>query len=265
MNNILEKEAQFHDEWAQSENAETIDVVAHFEACTAAENRWFLKQLEKQDYQTVLDLGCGLGEAAVYFAKMGKDVIATDLSQGMLDNAQKCAKKHHVKIKTIQSSSDRIHCQDNSIDVVYAANVLHHVDIEKTMSEIFRVLKPGGLFLSWDPLKYNPVINIYRRMANEVRTEDEAPLGRKEIKQIRGYFSESKIKTTWLATLFIFVMFFVLDNIHPNQERYWKKIIKDHQKLEGLYRPLLKLDGVLLACFPFLKYWCWNICIFAKK
>ena len=39
-----------------------------------------------------------------------------------------------------------------------------------------RALKPGGMFFSYDPLTYNPLINVYRRMATAVRTTDEAPL-----------------------------------------------------------------------------------------
>ena len=52
-----------------------------------------------------------------------------------------------------------------------------------------RALKPGGMFFSYDPLAYNPLINVYRRMATAVRTPDESPLRISDIKLARKYFS----------------------------------------------------------------------------
>jgi SAM-dependent methyltransferase len=64
----------------------------------------------------------------------------------------------------------------HSYDIVYLANVIHHVhDRERLFAGIDRALKPGGRFFSIDPVAYNPVINRYRSMATEVRTEDEGP------------------------------------------------------------------------------------------
>ena len=53
-------------------------------------------------------------------------------------------------------------------------------------SEIRRVLKPGGRFFSYDPLAYNPAINVYRKMATEVRTPDEQPLTRADVQILHG-------------------------------------------------------------------------------
>ena len=82
---------------------------------------------------------------------------------------------------------------DSTFDVVYAANLLHHVDIEETLIEAKRILKPDGVFVSWDPLAHNPVINIYRRLAMGVRTEDEHPLKMKEIAFFKKHFKISAV------------------------------------------------------------------------
>ncbi len=64
-----------------------------------------------------------------------------------------------------------------SYDFIYIANTIHHVQDRASLFEgMNRALKPGGRFFSYDPLAYNPVINMYRRMATEVRTPDESPL-----------------------------------------------------------------------------------------
>ncbi len=76
-------------------------------------------------------------------------------------------------------------------DYVYGANVLHHVtDVEATLLRARHALKSGGMCLFWDPIAYNPVINVYRRMATQVRTEDERPLRRQILPLFRKHFTE---------------------------------------------------------------------------
>src|SRR3712207_7146211 len=55
---------------------------------------------------------------------------------------------------------------------------------------IHRLLKPGGVALTWDPLAHNPVINKYRQMASEVRTDDEHPLRVADLKRSEEHTSE---------------------------------------------------------------------------
>jgi ubiquinone/menaquinone biosynthesis C-methylase UbiE len=59
----------------------------------------------------------------------------------MLELVKKVAKKHNTSVNTTQCSADSIPFKDNTFDIVYAANLLHHVDIDKTLKESSRVLK----------------------------------------------------------------------------------------------------------------------------
>ena len=53
-------------------------------------------------------------------------------------------------------------------DFVYVANTIHHVTSKENLfSQMRRALKPGGWFFSWDPLAYNPLINVYRKNGHE--------------------------------------------------------------------------------------------------
>ncbi|MGL5509727.1 MAG: SAM-dependent methyltransferase, partial [Microcoleaceae cyanobacterium] len=65
---IFAKEQKFHDQWAATIDVEGIQVRDYFEACTAPENRYILKQLGDVRGKKLLDLGCGAGENSVYFA-----------------------------------------------------------------------------------------------------------------------------------------------------------------------------------------------------
>jgi SAM-dependent methyltransferase len=264
-NKVLEKEEHFHDQWADSINIDDVIVDEFFEASTSPENRIIINKLGDIRDRKILELGCGAGEASVYFAKKGAEVTAVDISKGMLEVVQAVAKKHNVTLTTRQSYSDRLDFPDETFDIVYAANLLHHVDIMSTLKEASRVLKKGGMFVSWDPVAHNPVINVYRKMATQVRTEDEHPIEMKQIKLFLKYFSSVETEATWLFTLLIFLKFYFLDRVHPNEERYWKKILTEHRKLEKTYHRLERLDKFFLKVFPFLKRFCWNIVIVARK
>lgn len=261
---ILIKEENFHDDWAEKIDINKVMIDESFKACTSPENRLILKKIGKIKNKKLLELGCGAGEASIYFAKKGALVTATDLSKGMLNVVNKLSLKHKVKVETVQCKSDKLPFEDSSFDIIYAANLLHHVDHEPTLKEVNRVLKKGGLFISWDPLDHNILINIYRRIATKVRTDDEQPLKMKDLKLFKKYFSKIEYDTTWFFTLWLFIKFY-LKGVNPNKERYWKKIIIEHKKLEKSYNRLDKVDKIFLRLFPFMKRYCWNIVIFARK
>lgn len=263
--NLLHKEELFHDTWANSINIDEVMVDESFEACTSPENKIILLKLGDIRGKKLLDLGCGAGEAAVYFAKKGADVTASDVSNGMLNVVKKVAERHKVNLQTKQSYSHKIDFSDETFDIVYAANLLHHVDIEDTVKDVHRVLKKGGIFVSWDPLALNPLINAYRRIAISVRTEYEHPIKMSELKIFKKYFSHVEIDATWFFTLWIFLKFYLFDRINPNEVRYWKEILIKHKKLEKIYNKLEKLDKFFFKLFPFMKRFCWNIIIFSYK
>ena len=214
--NLLESasyqnERDFHDEWASSINPADVKVFESFTACTSPEPQWVRKQFGDLKGRKVLELGSGAGEGAIYFALEGAEVTATDLSPGMLKVAQNVATLHDVTIRTQLCSAEDLSCfEDNSFDCVYAANLLHHVDIEKCLDEVRRVLKSGGVAGFWDPLAHNPAINIYRRMATEVRTEDEHPIRRSQLRWFADRFSNINTSFFWLTPLLIFLKFYFL-------------------------------------------------------
>jgi SAM-dependent methyltransferase len=174
-----EREAAFHDAWAGSTRPDDVLVRESFEGPTSVENQFILKLMRPLRGKQLLDIGSGLGESSVYFALQGADVTALDISPGMVETTLNLGKRHGVELKGVVSVAEELNVPSVSFDLVYIANAIHHVqDRTKMYDEIRRVLRPGGRFFSYDPLAYNPVINIYRRMATEVRTPDERPLTR---------------------------------------------------------------------------------------
>jgi 2-polyprenyl-3-methyl-5-hydroxy-6-metoxy-1,4-benzoquinol methylase len=262
----LRKHAEevFHDEWAASVDVTKINVRQMNEALTAPEMRYIRKTLGDLRGRTLLDVGCGLGEAAVYFALEGAAVTATDISPGMCDATQRLAQANHTTLSThVSAAEDLGIAQDVKFDIIYTGNTLHHVDIATTMPKLLKHLKPDGVFVSWDPVAYNPAINHYRRHAMEVRTEDEHPLRLCDIRAVRSSFRESHTRWFWLTTLCVFLYMRFIQRRDPNKERYWKKVIEEADQWRWLYRPLELLDRALLL-IPFLRPLCWNVVIFGR-
>lgn len=257
-------EEVFHDEWAASVDVTKINVRQMNEACTAPEMRYIRHALGDLKGRTLLDVGCGLGEAAVYFALLGAEVTATDISPGMCAAARRLAEANGVKLTTHVSAAEDLGLPaDVKFDVIYTGNTLHHVDLTATMPLLLKHLQPGGTFVSWDPVAYNPAINYYRRKAMEVRTEDEHPLRLADIRAVRAHFQASHTRWFWFSTLLIFGLMAVVQRRDPNKERYWKKVVEEADQWAWLYRPLELLDRVLLL-LPFLRPLCWNVVIVGR-
>jgi ubiquinone/menaquinone biosynthesis C-methylase UbiE len=262
---LLQREQSFHDQWASTIDVDGIRVADYFEACTAPENRFILKHLGDVRGKYLLDLGCGAGENSVYFAMLGANCVAADYSPGMVDVALRLAAANGVTVEGKVINAMAIDYPDDTFDIVYAANLLHHIpDPLLTIKEIHRVLKPGGQMCFWDPLRHNPVINVYRRIATEVRTEDETPLHINLVNDVRNLFSTTKFDTFWLATLWIFLQFYLVEKVNPNKERYWKKIILEQDRLKPTYARLERFDKFLKK-IPLMKRLAWNLAIVATK
>lgn len=263
---LLEKEREFHNNWAKDIDIKSIEPKLTFESSVALEGRWIIENLGSLDGLSVLELGSGAGEGAVYFAMQGAKVTATDLSEGMLKVVNKLAKHNDVSVNTVVAPADDLRAfPDDSFDIVYGANLLHHVDVKKTLTEVKRVLKPGGRAAFWDPIAYNPAINVYRRMATEVRTPDEHPLTMSDIKIMRGLFDQCRFQFSWLLALAVFVKMYVIDKVHPNDERYWKVIFEKEKKLSGFVRLASAIDRFLIAVFPPIRWLCWNVSCVLRK
>jgi SAM-dependent methyltransferase len=104
--------------------------------------------------RTVVDLGCGPGGKTVYYATRGAGrTIGVDFDPKP-ERALAYARRKGLEVE-FQSfgAGGRIDLPDDAVDVVINSSVLEHVvDLDATLGEVRRVLKPGGLLLSrWHP------------------------------------------------------------------------------------------------------------------
>lgn len=99
---------------------------------------------------TLLDIGCGTGNLAIEFAKQGYDVVATDLSEEMLNIVDYRAKEEGVELEiAIYDMLDPI---DFEFDIVVASmDVVNHLsdleDVEFGFTNIYNSITDNGVFI----------------------------------------------------------------------------------------------------------------------
>jgi len=100
----------------------------------------------------ILDIATGTGDLAIMAAEStnAKEIIGADISEGMLAIAQKkvAQKKLSDRIKLVKADSENLAYEDNYFDAISVAfGVRNFENLEKGIQEIYRVLKPEGLFV----------------------------------------------------------------------------------------------------------------------
>lgn len=259
------REASFHDEWASSTRLEDVLVRECFEAPTAMENQFILSRMGSLHGKKLLDIGAGLGESSVYFALQGARVTTVDVSPGMVETALKLGKKFGVQLESIVAGAEDLDVPEGSYDFVYIANTIHHVRNRGMLFErMCRALKPRGMFFSYDPLAYNPAINVYRRMATQVRTPDESPLTVADLELARQYFRNVGHREFWILSLLLFAKYYLKDRVHPNEDRYWKRILREPGSTLWWWKPLQAIDSALTRV-PFVRWLAWNTVMWGEK
>ncbi|WP_230292275.1 class I SAM-dependent methyltransferase [Croceicoccus sp. Ery5] len=104
-----------------------------------------------------------------------------NISQRELDKGIKAAKTSRIAPKFMLMDANQLDFPDNSFDAVFGGGILHHIEFERALSEVRRVLKPGGIMLFEEPLNINLVGKIVRSLTPRARTDDERPLTHSEL------------------------------------------------------------------------------------
>jgi ubiquinone/menaquinone biosynthesis C-methylase UbiE len=104
-----------------------------------------LNQLALAPGLTLLDAGCGPGGYLPILAGRGVDVVAMDLSPGMVRESRHRAAELQLSARIVQADIQALPFPDASFDRAMANHMLYHVpDIGAALRELRRVLKPGG-------------------------------------------------------------------------------------------------------------------------
>lgn len=111
------------------------------------ESYYYAEKWKRENYRSVLDLGCGLGRHAMLFAKYGFKTTAVDISSEAVEYLKKWQIDESVDILCKKADMSCLPFADDAFDCVFAMHSAGHTDtkgMKQILSEISRVLKPNG-------------------------------------------------------------------------------------------------------------------------
>lgn len=145
----------------------------------------------------VADLGCGTGAfTELFFKDADSEIYGIDISP----NSIALAKQKTQKVNYIAGDITALDFEDNFFDLIVYSGVLHHFqDFESCLKEGWRVLKKGGVALSYDPHLYNPCMWLYRHPSSPFfsdlgKTENEQLFSAKIVEPILKKIGFQKIE-----------------------------------------------------------------------
>ncbi len=245
MHDRLEKEKAFHNEAFSTGIRKPLD--AYYSIFDEIREEFRARLKAYAAGKDALECGCGVNSYARELAPYLRQLKGIDISDE--------AVRQSVEIKIVGGlencafvvmNAEQLEFPDQSFDLVFGVGIIHHLDLPVFYSEAARVLKPTGKMLFMEPMGYNPFINIYRKLTPKLRTPDEHPLLRKDLKIINNYFNHLKIS---------YYHFFTLLAVPFRNTKLFNPIL----------RCLSSLDHFMFRYIPGFKYLAWYVIIEAES
>ena len=131
--------------------------------------------LQARGVRRALDLGCGVGRHALFLAEAGFAVEAIDGSPVGIGVARETAAARGLTLNLREGAADALPFADGTLDFVLSWNVIYHGnqgDVGRRLAEIWRVLKPGGLYQGTMLPTRNGNYGLGRRIAPDTFVND---------------------------------------------------------------------------------------------
>ncbi|HUO27546.1 MAG TPA: methyltransferase domain-containing protein [Candidatus Aquilonibacter sp.] len=144
----------------------------------------------------VLDLGCGSGENVVPLLRRGADVLAIDISPELVAAAHTRLEMAGLEAPVWAGTAYDTGLESESIDIVFSMSLLHHLDIPAVREEIRRVLKPGGVLIIKEPVRFSRLYGRIRSwLPDPMDTSTyEHPLTRNELVNVEKGFEVQNLR-----------------------------------------------------------------------
>ncbi|MBX7079102.1 MAG: class I SAM-dependent methyltransferase [Nannocystaceae bacterium] len=197
-------EPQIHEQWES--DYLNPDIEAFYEASFDA----IVQRLGVPPGATLLDAGCGYCLHAARYARRGLEVTGVDFSAAALRAARENLDRTGLagKIELVEGNLLELPFPDGRFDVVSCWGVLMHIpEVERALSELVRVLKPGGKLVlmenNADSLHvqlFEPALRTLKRvLRRKVPDRERTPRGVEEwMSERSGGLMVRKVDVAWL-------------------------------------------------------------------
>ena len=167
------------------------------------QTRWLADRCSSSVH--ALDFACGNGENGIKAASFGADTTGIDISPEGVANANLNAEEAGVAdhCRFLEMDGEAMTFEDDTFDIGVEYGALHHVDLDKALSELSRVIKPDGEMICIEAIRHNPFIHLYRKMTPHLRTQWEVEhiLGVESLDLMRQHFGRVQARFFHLAAL----------------------------------------------------------------
>ncbi|MCG8412904.1 MAG: class I SAM-dependent methyltransferase [Pseudomonadales bacterium] len=125
----------------------------------------------------VLELGCGTGTTALHHAPLVKQIVATDISNNMLDIARKKALEAGIEnVEFKQATAEDLTDEPASYDAILALNLIHLLDDPVAcIRKAYDLLKPGGVFVTSTVCLGDTLFSFWRILIPTMQLLGRAP------------------------------------------------------------------------------------------
>jgi ubiquinone/menaquinone biosynthesis C-methylase UbiE len=108
-----------------------------------------------KSHDRILEIGCGIGTVVHELSKKGHDIIGIDISGEAIEYGRKKYGDIHLEVQ----AAEILPYEDESFEAVLSFDLFEHIaEIDKHISEVKRVLRPGGYYLFQTPNRYSNII-----------------------------------------------------------------------------------------------------------
>jgi SAM-dependent methyltransferase len=146
----------------------------------------------------------------------------------------------------------RLNLPDHAYDIVYGNAILHHLDLQRAIPEVARVLKPDGTAVFRDVMIGNVFLRAFRFATPFWRTPDEHPLTRKDFKSLGETF-DIKISQYVLTGLPYMFAVRIINNVILKNIGITSRIQLD----KNICRRFDVVDQWLFRYMPFMRNLAW--------